>query len=117
MLSGAKYCPFRADIWQLGMMFKSMFGVRAINPWFVFAIHLASQHLGHLSQSLMEVFDAMCSEDPDSRPVAYDALEHVRQILLSCQTLSREVPEPPDVDSEGGGTAEHAELLSNPTTF
>ena len=27
MLSGAPYCPFRADIWQLGTMFKSYFGV------------------------------------------------------------------------------------------
>ena len=27
MLSGAPYCPFRADIWQLGTMFKSSFGI------------------------------------------------------------------------------------------
>jgi hypothetical protein len=27
MLSGAPYCPFRADIWQLGTMFKLTFGV------------------------------------------------------------------------------------------
>jgi hypothetical protein len=26
MLSGAPYCPFRADIWQLGTMFKLTFG-------------------------------------------------------------------------------------------
>ena len=27
MLSGDPYCPFRADIWQLGTMFKLTFGV------------------------------------------------------------------------------------------
>ena len=28
MLTGAPYCPFRADIYQLGIMFNSCFGVR-----------------------------------------------------------------------------------------
>jgi serine/threonine protein kinase len=28
MLSEAPYCPFRADIWQLGNLFMSCFGVR-----------------------------------------------------------------------------------------
>ena len=27
MLSGSPYCPFRADIWQLGIMFNMRFGV------------------------------------------------------------------------------------------
>ena|ERR1700720_816456 len=27
MLTGSPYCPFRADVWQLGTMFKSYFGV------------------------------------------------------------------------------------------
>ncbi|THH19667.1 hypothetical protein EW146_g1547 [Bondarzewia mesenterica] len=82
MLSGAPYCPFRADIWQLGTMFKSYFG-----------------HLGHLSQSLVELFDMMCSEDPKSRPSASAALERVRQLEPSRQTLLSEVPEVPDSEA------------------
>ncbi|THH18821.1 hypothetical protein EW146_g2244 [Bondarzewia mesenterica] len=63
MLSGAPYFPFRADVWQLGTMFKSHFGVMChIMLLIHFSTQFISQHLGHLSQSLVELFDTMCSE-------------------------------------------------------
>ena len=93
MLTGSPYCPFRADVWQLGTMFKWTFGVCVVShASFVFATCLTSQHLGHLSQSLMELFDVMRSEDPSSRPLASVALERVRQLVVSQETLSSEVP-------------------------
>jgi len=81
MLSEAAYCPFRVDIWQLGSLFKS---------------HL--QHLGELSQPLVDLFNMMCSNDPMSRPLASVALERVRQLRLSSQKLSSEVPGMPRTD-------------------
>ncbi|THH11172.1 hypothetical protein EW146_g8140 [Bondarzewia mesenterica] len=76
MLSGAPYCPFHADVWQLGTMFKTYFG-----------------HLDHLSQSLVGLFDTMCSGDPASRPSVSEALQRVQQLELSRQTLLSGVPD------------------------
>ena len=55
---------------------------------------LISQHLGHLSQSLVELFDSMCSDDPGSRPSAAMALDFVRQLSHSRETLLSYVPNP-----------------------
>jgi len=74
MLSGAPYCPFRADIWQLGTMFNLTF-------W----------HLFYLSQPLVDLFDIMCSEDPSSRPSASEALDCVRRLVHSHDILMSEV--------------------------
>jgi len=80
MLSGVPYCPFRADIWQLGMLFKSTFG-----------------HLGQLSQSLVDLFDIMCSEDPSCRPSASEALDCVRGLVVPRDILMSHVPQGPPV--------------------
>jgi len=79
MLSGSPYCPFRADIWQLGTMFKLTF-----------------EHLSDLSQPLIDLFDIMCSEVPSSRPSASEALDCVRRLVLSHDVLMSDVPCGPD---------------------
>lgn len=53
------------------------------------------QHLGHLSSSLVELFDDMSAEDPNSRPSASEALKRVEQLDLPRQVLLSEVPSPP----------------------
>ena len=94
MLSGAPYCPFRADIWQLGTMFKSIFGV-CVRSHAFFSLQLStSQQLGHLSQSLVDLFDIMCSDVPSSRPSASEALDCVRGLVLSHDILMSHVPQP-----------------------
>jgi len=80
MLSEAPYCPFRADIWQLGTMFNSTFG-----------------HLRHFSQPLVDLFDIMCSEIPSSRPSASEALDCVRRLVVSHDILMSDVPQPTPV--------------------
>ena len=91
MLSGAPYCPFRADIWQLGTMLKSTFGVCV---WLLGLMYfsLTSQHLRHLSQPLVDLFDIMCSEVPSSRPSASEALDCVRRLVFSHDILMSDVP-------------------------
>ena len=78
MLSGA-YCPFRADIWQLGTMFNSPFGV-CVRSLVCFSLSQLSisQHLDLLSQPIVDLFDIMCSEVPNSRPSASEALDCVQ---------------------------------------
>ena len=51
------------------------------------------QHLGHLSQSLVDLFDIMCSEVPSSRPSASEALDCVRGLKLSHDILMSHVPQ------------------------
>ena len=71
MLSGDPYCPFRADIFQLGTMFNSCFGVRVSFCVFLSLLQLSSsQHLRYLSEPLVDLFDTMCSEDPSARSTA-----------------------------------------------
>jgi hypothetical protein len=98
MLSGSPYCPFRADIWQLGTMFMSCFDVSHHSALLVdFTKRSLSQQLGHLSEPLISLFQTMCSEDPSVRPSAASALERVRQISreLPYHTLSSTVPKKP----------------------
>jgi hypothetical protein len=94
MLSESPYCPFRADIWQLGKMFKSIFGVY---PLLLLSVCLLTQpfhqHLSSLSPSLIELFDVMCSDDPLSRPLASELLERIRRWDISQETLMAKVPE------------------------
>ena len=100
MLSGDPYCPFRADIWQLGTMFKSSFGVCVRSCVFLSLSQLStsqSPYYRHLSQQLVDLFDAMCSEVPSSRPTASEALDCVRQLVLSHDILMSAVPRPPPV--------------------
>jgi serine/threonine protein kinase len=98
MLSGTPYCPFRADIWQLGTMFNSRFGVRVRSQLFPPLLQLSSsQHLRHLSEPLVDLFDTMCSEDPSSRPSASEALECVRRLVHSHDILMSDVPWPAPV--------------------
>ena len=92
MLSGAPYCPFRADIWQLGTMFKSIFGVCVKSCVFFHSQLSTSQHLQHLSQPLVDLFDTMCSEVPSSRPSASEALDCVQRLVLSRDILMSDVP-------------------------
>jgi hypothetical protein len=72
MLSESPYCPFRADIWQLGKVQVNFGGLFA-----VVTFGMPTQHLGSLSPSLIELFDVMCSDDPLSRPSASGLLEHI----------------------------------------
>jgi hypothetical protein len=66
--------------------------------WSYFLICLSEQlifqQLGYLPQPLVELFDAMCSEEPSSRPLASTALQRVRQIQqdIARETLSSRVP-------------------------
>jgi len=53
------------------------------------------QHLGSLSPLIVELFDAMCSDDPLSRPLACELLERIRGIRgwhISQETLVAKVP-------------------------
>src|SRR6202167_3918557 len=56
-----------------------------------------SQHLGNLSQLLVELFDSMSAEEPGSRPPASAALSRVREIQLGLpdEVLLSEVPYSP----------------------
>ena len=94
ILSESPYCPFRVDIWQLGKMFKSNFGV---SPLLLLSVCLLTQpfyqHLGSLSLALIELFDVMCSDDPLSRPLASELLERIRRLDISQETLMAKVPE------------------------
>jgi hypothetical protein len=94
MLSGFPYCPFRADIWQLGTMFKAYFGVCHIMLLNHFSEQCIFQHLGNLSQPLIELFDTMSAKQPGSHPLASAALRHVQQIqlALSVEALLSAVP-------------------------
>ena len=56
-----------------------------------------SQHLGHFSQPLVDLFNSMCSEDPSSRPSASEALDCVRRLVVSHDILMSDVPLPPPV--------------------
>ena len=94
MLSDSRYCPFCVDIWQLGKMFKSIFGVCLLLLLSVCLLTQPfNQHLGSLSPSLIELFDIMCSDDPLSRPLASELLERIRQLDISEETLMAKVPE------------------------
>jgi serine/threonine protein kinase len=98
MRSGKPYCPFRADIFQLGYMFKTYFGVRAIYQCRRGILtNQTPQHLGQFSQPLVDLFSNMCSDSPASRPSASVALERVRRIRagLSNDVLSSSVPRYP----------------------
>ena len=53
------------------------------------------KHLRHLSRSLVDLFDIMCSEVPSSRPSASEALDCVRRLILSHDILMSSVPRPP----------------------
>jgi hypothetical protein len=58
MLSESPYCPFRADIWQLGKMFKSIFGVCPMLLLSVCLLHnhfisISARFRHHLSSCLM----------------------------------------------------------------
>ena len=52
------------------------------------------QHLGSLSPLIVELFDAMCSDDPLSQPLASELLERIRGLHLhiSQETLVAKVP-------------------------
>jgi serine/threonine protein kinase len=98
MLSGSPYCPFRADIWQLGTMFMSCFDVSGHSALLVdLTKRSIYQQLGHFSEPLIALFKTMRSEDPSVRPSAASALERVRQISreLPYHTLSSAVPKKP----------------------
>ena len=98
MLSGDPYCPFRADIFQLGTMFNSCFGVRVRFRVFFSLLQLSSsQHLRYLSEPLVDLFDTMCSEDPSARPTASEALDCVRQLVVPREILTSPVRQPPRV--------------------
>jgi hypothetical protein len=68
------------------------------------------QHLGSLSPSLVELFDAMCSEDPLCRPSASEAFDRIRRLDISQETLTAKVPTIP-VDYERIA-AEHEAYLA-----
>ncbi|KAF8523035.1 kinase-like domain-containing protein [Gautieria morchelliformis] len=85
MLSEQPYCPFRADVWQLGSMFLRCFQVSldiwALTPWTL----------------LIQLFTEMTSEEPLSRPTMTQALQCIRQFrsTLSWDSLALRVPRPP----------------------
>jgi hypothetical protein len=86
--------PFRTDIWQLGKMFKSIFGVCPLLLLSVYLLHSPlPQHLGSLSPSLIKLFDDMCSDNPLSRSLASELLERIRRLDISQETLMAKVPE------------------------
>jgi serine/threonine protein kinase len=98
MLSDSPYCPFRADIWQLGTMFKESFGVSNLDFTPLIFAHFVSQHLGHISTALIQLIEEMCSQDPDSRPQASVALQRIQDISkgLSFEIMNTsEIPVPP----------------------
>ncbi|KAF8523030.1 kinase-like domain-containing protein [Gautieria morchelliformis] len=80
MLSELPYCPFRADVWQLGRMFLRCF-----------------QHLDEPWTLLTQLFIEMTSEEPLSRPTMAQALKCIRQFrsTLSWDSLASRVPRPP----------------------
>jgi serine/threonine protein kinase len=101
MLSRTPYCPFRADIWQLGNMFMSSFSVHSRLMLNLVKLTLKiSQHLFCISPDLVNLFSDMVSEDPASRPSALQALERVREIELNLSTVARQsrVPAIPDAE-------------------
>jgi hypothetical protein len=98
MLSGAPYCPFRTDIWQLGTMFKLTFGVCVrSHVFFSFSQLSTSQQLRNHSPPLVDLFDSMCSDVPSSRPSAAEALDCVRRLVVSHDILMSHVPQPKQV--------------------
>lgn len=92
MKSGLPYCPFRADIWQLGLMFFMKMGARTWNSRLLYAPTNGAfiQHLGHLSRSFVDLLTLMCSLEPQDRPTASVALARIRSIRsdLSPEILS-----------------------------
>ncbi|KAF8487762.1 hypothetical protein JB92DRAFT_2758770 [Gautieria morchelliformis] len=80
MLSEQPYCPFRADVWQLGRMFLQCF-----------------QHLDEPWTPLTKLFTEMTLEDPLARPTMSQALKCVRQFrsTMSSDSLASRVPRPP----------------------
>jgi len=82
MLLDEPYCPFRADIWQLGTLCGELFG-----------------HLGDISRDLVDLLNKMRSNNPKSRPTSSDALAELRRIKrsLTPDALWREnLPEYPE---------------------
>jgi hypothetical protein len=90
-----------------------------------------SQHLGNLSQPLVELFDSMSAEEPGSRPPASAALSRVREIQLGLpdEVLLSEVPYSPikmrlveeeiaklNAEIETRTKAQSESLISAPTT-
>lgn len=45
----------------------------------------------------MDLFDTMCSEDPNSRPTASEALDCVRRLVIPHEILTSPVPQPAPV--------------------
>lgn len=101
MLLDAPYCPFRADVWQLGKMFNRTFGgALYLNGVFGSQSFLTKftiyQHLGDISGPLVELYAQMTNEHPNSRPTASEALESVRRLRseLSPDVLESRVVRP-----------------------
>jgi len=84
MLTGAPYCPFKADVWQLGRMFtvRSAVGEPSI---FLIIYHLLifdSQHVDVLPEAIRQLFSEMASDIPTQRPTATDALQRLRKLKI-----------------------------------
>ncbi|KAI0316829.1 hypothetical protein OF83DRAFT_1172513 [Amylostereum chailletii] len=80
MRSGKPYCPFKADIWQLGSTFLCSF-----------------KRLDHISE-ILAVFFSMVANDPDSRPTAHAAL---RSLMELCRSIPTQIMTAPISDPEG----------------
>ena|ERR1700734_1522421 len=50
------------------------------------------QHLDSLSPSLVKLFNAMCSDNPLSQPLASELLKHIWGLDISQETLMARVP-------------------------
>lgn len=96
MLSEQPYCPFRADVWQLGRMFLRCFQV-SLNTLNADGGPNPVQHLDEPWTPLTQLFTEMTSEDPLSRPTMPQALQCIRQFrsTLSWDNLASRVPRPP----------------------
>ncbi|KZT34956.1 hypothetical protein SISSUDRAFT_223602 [Sistotremastrum suecicum HHB10207 ss-3] len=81
MAHSEPYCPFKADVWQLGNMLSRMF-----------------QPSAQIIPELFALSEAMKSLDPNDRPTSAQALDRVRHLraVTPESILSQEVPPQPD---------------------
>ncbi|KAF8520595.1 kinase-like domain-containing protein, partial [Hysterangium stoloniferum] len=85
MLSGKPYCPFKCDVWQMGMLLCETFNQISVLP-----------------SEIKQIYLDMANEDPLSRPTAAVALNRLRMVrdktpLDVLHSLSLEMPLSPEV--------------------
>jgi serine/threonine protein kinase len=96
MLTGERYCPFAADVFQLGVLLDESSGVSAAAPLLERSL-LRPQHLGQLSPRLVDLVKRMRSPLPADRPSAAAAVEEIKALEydLTRDELRAPVPHPP----------------------